>query len=467
MSQLPNTLTPADYELTPGTASLISNPGNIWGRLFPTLECLSAYDLDKSSFKLGKTDTCDCILNTDTFIETRLDNISREHFEIKKEEGRPVYIVDLSKNGTFLNGEKIGRQRKRILQNDDAISIGYQALKVFIYKNFESGTDNFLPPTLQRKYYLSRLLGRGACGEVKLAFNKETCRPYAIKKIIKARSSRIFDMNHVNFIQKEIRILENMARHPFIVTVYEVEEALDAFFLTMEYMAGGTLSDLLVERQLPEYQVKFFFYQILIAVSYLHDNGIIHRDIKADNILLDDKDNPNTIVKISDFGLSKILEKESMANTRCGTPTYMAPEILDKTKIFYDRKVDVWSMGVLLYYMLSQSLPFNASDISSLYKLIKRGRYSTEGPIWDRISADAKDLIRRMLNIYPEERINLEEISDHDWIAQDQSVQERVNDMYNSLNTTSTFDTFDLEETIIQPSKRMRFEENSEEEDDD
>ncbi|KAI4457144.1 ovarian-specific serine/threonine-protein kinase lok-related [Holotrichia oblita] len=462
ISQLPSTLTPADADLTPRTASLILNPGNTWGRLFPTLSTLLAYDLNKASFKLGKTESCDCVLSTDTFIKTKLDNISREHFIIKKEDDKPIYIQDLSKNGTFLNGEKIGRKKKRILQNDDAIAIGYQRLKVFIYKTFENAVDDFLPPSLQRKYYLSRLLGRGACGEVKLIFDKESCRPYAVKRIIKARSSKIFDMNHVKFIQKEIKILREMAHHPFIVKIHDVEETPDAFFLAMEYMEGGVLTDAITERRIPENEVKYFFYQILLAVSYLHDNGIIHRDIKADNILLKEKDNPNTIVKISDFGLAKILEQESVANTRCGTPNYIAPEILDKNKIFYDRKVDIWSMGVLLYLMLSQELPFIASDISTLNKLIKKGRYSMKKPIWDEISTEAKDLIQKMLNISPEERIHLEVISDHPWIDQDKSVQQRVNDMYDSLTPTMTLD---LEETIIQPAKRRRL--DNDEDDDD
>ncbi|KRT78430.1 protein kinase [Oryctes borbonicus] len=456
MDQLPSTLTPADINLTPTTEALITNPKPVWGRLFPTLTSLSAYDLQGPTFKLGKREDCDCVLTNDT-LGNKLDNISREHFIITKEASQPVCIRDLSKNGTFLNGEKIGRKKSRILQNDDEISIGFQGLKVFIYKNFDGSRDIFLPLILQKKYYASKFLGKGACGEVRLIFDKRTCRPYAIKKIIKARSSQTYDMNNINAIQKEIRILENWTNHvsnlfsiiycintfyfnispqPLIVSTYDIEETPDAFFITMEYMEGGQLGDLIKSCQLKEKHVKYFFHQIEIGLLYLHDNGIIHRDLKAENILLKEKDNLDTIIKISDFGLSKILDNDSLANTRCGTPFYTAPEVIDHAKPFYDRKVDIWSLGVLLYLMLSKELPFmyvkkevknnssklchliycRSNDTRLLHQLILKGEYSMDEQSWDTVSEEGKDLVQKMLTVSPEGRINLEEISDHPWI---------------------------------------------------
>ncbi|GJQ81753.1 putative forkhead associated domain protein [Trypoxylus dichotomus] len=455
MSQLPSTLTPADINLTPETEALITNPGNVWGRLFPTLECLSAYDLKRPTFKLGKNEDCDCVLTDETFIRTKLDNISREHFVITREPGKPVHIQDLSKNGTFLNGEKIGKRKSRILQNDDEISIGFQGLKVFIYKNFQDSKDDFLPSCLHKKYFASKFLGRGACGEVRLIFDKRTCRPYAIKKIIKAKSFGKQCMNNSSAIQKEIRILKDWANHPFIINMYDIEETPDAFFIAMEYMEGGQLTNLIKSGQLMEKHVKYLFYQIVVGIGYLHENGIIHRDLKPENILLKEKDSLDTIVKISDFGLSKILDNESLANTRCGTPFYIAPEIVDPTQPFYDRKVDIWSLGVLLYYMLSQELPFAPSDIKLLSQLVLKGQYNMDQPVWNSVTEDAKDLVQNMLTVRPENRINLEEISDHPWIGQDARVQKKVNDLLYGISGTYTFD---LDGTIIGPNaKRVRY----------
>lgn len=144
---------------------------------------------------------------------------------------------------------------------------------------------------------------------------------------------------------------------PNIVSVREIVETNECVYIVLEYMAGGELNNLITSLiPLREDEVKALFYQIVLAVQYLHSQGITHRDLKPENVLLK-AHKVDTTLKITDFGLSKIIhDEDDLMKTICGTPCYVAPEIL-RGKV-YDQQVDIWSMGVILYYMLSQELPF-------------------------------------------------------------------------------------------------------------
>lgn len=138
-----------------------------------------------------------------------------------------------------------------------------------------------------------------------------------------------------------------------------MEETQGCVYIVLEYLEGGELTDRILSIQtLPEGIIKLLFYQIAQAVQYLHNQGITHRDLKPQNVLLV-SDAAKTRVKVGDFGLSKlIVDDGSLLRTVCGTPCYAAPEIWDENHTVYDKKVDVWSLGVILYYMLEQELPF-------------------------------------------------------------------------------------------------------------
>jgi calcium/calmodulin-dependent protein kinase I len=150
------------------------------------------------------------------------------------------------------------------------------------------------------------------------------------------------------------------------------------------------------------------------AVIYCHDRDIIHRDIKPENLLLSGKDLNDSIIKISDFGLARYINTEELATTTCGTPGYVAPEILNKKP--YDHRCDFWSLAVVLFIMLSGTPPFYHEDNFELFEIIKSGKYDFEAPAWKLISNEAKDLIKRLLITDPDKRITAEEIKNHPWI---------------------------------------------------
>jgi serine/threonine-protein kinase Chk2 len=331
-------------------------------------------------------------------------------------ENEMVYIIDLSKNGTFVNGSKIGRNQKLIIHNNDEIAVGQPNVKVYMF-NCNINYDN-APPEVRRKYFISKVLGQGAFGEVRLALDKRTFEQYAIKKITKGRSSTrvIGQASHPQKIKTEVEILKSLS-HPFIIKMREVFETDDSVFLILEYMKGGELTGrILSATPFPESEVKFIFYQIMLGVRYLHANGVTHRDLKPENVLLH-SDGSYPLAKISDFGLSKIMENISAMETTCGTIAYVAPEVLNHLKR-YNKQVDVWSLGVILFYMLSKTLPFTGPDRIAISRKILKGEILWDAKSWRGVSMTSRDLVRQMLTVDPNARISIERIFDHKWIAE-------------------------------------------------
>ncbi|KAJ8949327.1 hypothetical protein NQ314_008247 [Rhamnusium bicolor] len=369
-----------------------------WGRLIACLPQLDSVDLIHPSLRLGRCDKCDIVIHKSKFLPDQINYISKDHFLITKDpdDMHITYITDLSKNGTFVNGDLIGRDRTIILQNNDSIAIG-EKLQVYVFKSMTYLVDeNYLPPSLRKIYEPSRLLGIGACGEVRLAYEKLSCEKYAIKKIIKGKNtpSQIENINHPSRIQVELDILQRLS-HPLIVNMREIVETENEVFVVLEYVDGGELSKKIsCGNTLTESNTKFLFYQVVLAVQYLHSEGITHRDLKPGNVLLTTSDSQN-IIKLTDFGLSKLSDGYDMMRTVCGTWYYIAPEVLNPKILEYDNQVDVWSLGVMLFYMLSKELPFQAVDRSTLGRLIVTGTYSMLGPPWFEVSAAAKDLVKK------------------------------------------------------------------------
>jgi serine/threonine protein kinase len=176
----------------------------------------------------------------------------------------------------------------------------------------------------------------------------------------------------------------------------------------MEYICAGDLFSYIKKRsKLTETVAKFIFKQIVLAIQYIHRNNIVHRDIKLDNILIDLDNN----VKICDFGVSKIIKKGDILFDQCGTPTYIAPEIL-KNKGYDGFPVDIWSAGVVLYAMLNGNVPFKGGDLNELHKLIIEGEYK---PI-KHISKEAAHLLKCLLEVDPTKRIKSDDILFHPWL---------------------------------------------------
>lgn len=201
--------------------------------------------------------------------------------------------------------------------------------------------------------------------------------------------------------------------------------------MILELMRGGDMISRISkmpQRRLSESSAKFFFIQICEALKYLHDKGITHRDIKPDNILLATEDE-DTLLKVTDFGLSKFVKKNSIMKTLCGTPQYVAPEILTtRGKGSYTKKVDIWSMGCCLYACLAGCVPFTGGDngdIQNIANDIVRGSLRFDPQRWQNVSQSAQNVVTWCLTKNPAKRPSIEDLRDHRWLF-DESVIKRV-----------------------------------------
>ncbi|XP_044272849.1 serine/threonine-protein kinase Chk2-like isoform X2 [Tribolium madens] len=327
-----------------------------WGRLCACISSMMSIDLFEPVYTFGRAPSCDIFVDERQF--PTILNVSKFHFKLSREDNDLIYITDLSKNGTFINKTKIGKNNKCVICNDDVIAIGQPSIIAYSFICDINREDfEFLPRELRQKYTITKLLGKGSFGQVRLATDKHTLEQFAIKRIDKPRSSiSTRQRGNSTSIKTEVEILSSFS-HAFVIQMREVFETENEVFLVLEYMSGGELtSRIRSSLPLPECEVKFIFYQILLGVRYLHLNGVTHRDLKPENVLLSTQ-NHYPAIKITDFGLSKIMDDISVMETVCGTVQYAAPEVL---RFFepYNRKVDVWSLGVILFYMLSRKQPF-------------------------------------------------------------------------------------------------------------
>ncbi|KAK2821123.1 hypothetical protein Q7C36_020466 [Tachysurus vachellii] len=254
---------------------------------------------------------------------------------------------------------------------------------------------------LKHRYDFLETLGKGTYGKVKKAVDR-TGKLVAIKSI---RKENIKDEQDLIHIRREIEIMSSL-NHPYIITIYEVFENKDKIVIVMEYASKGDLFDYICERHISEREARHTFRQIVSAVHYCHQNGIVHRDLKLENILLD----ANGDVKIADFGLSNLYRRDEYLQTYCGSPLYASPEIVNG-RPYKGPEVDSWSLGVLLYALVHEAMPFDGQDYKTLVRQISRGDYRKPTK-----RSDACGLIRWMLMVNPDRRATLEEIAGHWWV---------------------------------------------------
>ena len=284
---------------------------------------------------------------------------------------------------------------------------------------------NKYPNTNLDFYLYGRLIGQGAFGKVNIGLNILTGRVVAIKSFNKKTLSK--NGENMKKILSETDLMKKL-NHPNITKILEMFEDDEYILIAMEYINGGNLFSFVKKRRkLSEKTAKFLFRQIILGIKHIHSKKIVHRDIKLENILIDLNNN----IKICDFGIGQILKNEKqLLYDKCGTPMYMAPEILlsSKNKGYEGYPVDIWSSGISLYIMLSGTLPFNLknnessemSEDSNNNIELQQSIINKEPKKIDKISDEAKDLLKGLLNKNPHKRLTIEQILNHPWLKNDE-----------------------------------------------
>ncbi|XP_028821353.1 serine/threonine-protein kinase SIK2 isoform X2 [Denticeps clupeoides] len=259
-------------------------------------------------------------------------------------------------------------------------------------------------------YDIERTLGKGNFAVVKLARHRITKTEVAIKIIDKSQ----LDAVNLEKIYREVKIMK-MLDHPHIIKLYQVMETKNMLYLVTEYAKNGEIFDYLANHgRLSEPEARRKFWQILSAVEYCHNCNIVHRDLKAENLLLDVHMN----IKIADFGFANFFRHGEPLATWCGSPPYAAPEVFEGQQ-YEGPQLDIWSMGVVLYVLVCGALPFDGPSLPILRQRVLEGRFRI--PYF--MTEDCEHLIRRMLVLDPSKRLSLSQIKEHRWMAMDAPVQ--------------------------------------------
>eukprot|EP01041_Mallomonas_annulata_P004441 gene4441-8852_t len=377
--------------------------------------------------------------NTDIWINDR--RVSSEHCLIYCDYSQArmrVYLEDRSVNGTYINdsltrlhnGERIEIRSgfEIFLINPRSSTPGFVGAFLFInimerivgQNTVARAPQNILDRGhigrhIEDFYVIGDQLGSGTCGQVHLCVHLLT-RVQCAVKIIDTRKFSLSPGLSATDLREEAEMMSRLD-HTNIIRIKDSFETAHTIYIVMELVRGGDLFDRIVERgKYDESNARIVMQKILSAVEYLHKKNIVHRDLKPENILLVDSSN-DTEVKITDFGLAKRTNQEGL-KTFCGTPQYFAPEVLKRKGTVmgtgrYGHEADMWSLGVVLYILLSGSFPF---DEDNLFDQIEQAQYSLSGCEWSEVSNEAKHLVRSLLTLSPEQRLTAKQAIAHPWI---------------------------------------------------
>ncbi|XP_035998917.1 serine/threonine-protein kinase DCLK1 isoform X4 [Fundulus heteroclitus] len=267
-----------------------------------------------------------------------------------------------------------------------------------------------VPPYLSERYRVGRMLGDGNFAVVRECVELSTGREYALKIINKGKCR-----GKEHMIQNEVAILRRV-KHPNIVLLIEEVDTYNELYLVMELVKGGDLFDAITSaNRYTERDASGMLYNLANAIKYLHSLNIVHRDIKPENLLVYEHADGSKSLKLGDFGLATVVD--GPLYTVCGTPTYVAPEIIAETG--YGLKVDIWAAGVITYILLCGFPPFRGSseDQEALFDQILMGQLEFPLPYWDNVSETAKDLIRSMLEVEVDQRYTALQVLEHPWVT--------------------------------------------------
>jgi calcium/calmodulin-dependent protein kinase I len=264
-------------------------------------------------------------------------------------------------------------------------------------------------------YRLKGVLGTGAFSTVRAGFHRSnTDISYAVKCINRKKLSEEDEAALLD----EVAILKEM-KHTSIIRLYDFFTEPATYYLVMERMRGGELFDRIVAKAYyNEKEARDTCKIVLEAVGYCHKNHVAHRDLKPENLLLLSEDD-DSAVKIADFGFAKKVYVHNSLKTQCGTPGYVAPEILEGTP--YDERADMWSVGVILYILLGGYPPFIESTQRDLFRKIRKGDYEFHEEYWGTVSTEAKDLISSLLTVNCKDRLTASDAMRNSWIMGDDS----------------------------------------------
>mmetsp|Transcript_29921 Transcript_29921/g.88966 ORF Transcript_29921/g.88966 Transcript_29921/m.88966 type:complete len:519 (-) Transcript_29921:688-2244(-) len=297
--------------------------------------------------------------------------------------------------------------------------------------------DGVAPPAkvdgekFNQAYKLGKSLGEGAFSVVKEGTHKKAGSVFAIKVVTK---SKLTEEDAVA-LKDEISILKEL-KHPNIIHLYEVYEEPQYYYLVTEIVRGGELFDRVVSKSYyNEKEARDVCKILLGALAYCHENSVAHRDLKPENLLLL-SDRNDTDIKLADFGFAKKVSSDACLSTQCGTPGYVAPEILEGVK--YGVKSDMWSIGVIVYILLGGYPPFIEENQRDLFRKIRKGQFEFHVEYWGQVSKGAKDLISALITVDPKKRLSAKEALQNSWITgSDASLEGK--DLGKNLEAMKTF----------------------------
>lgn len=280
------------------------------------------------------------------------------------------------------------------------------------HKRRPSVFSNVTVQDFLERYEVGDTVGVGGFAVVKRGRDRETGEDVAIKVVDKSRYAA-----GDNSLEREIQVLLKVD-HPNCIKLYDVYITPRKVYIVTELVSGGELLDRVTERgNYTEKEASAIIRQILKGVGYLHSHGIVHRDLKLENMIFQtDKD--DSLIKIADFGLSKFFQAGTVLSTMCGSPQYVAPEVLGVGDggSEYSPAVDMWSVGVVLFILISGYSPFDDDNDAVLFEKIKSGNYDAEDPIWENISAEGKSIVSKLLTVDSASRLSAEAALAHPWV---------------------------------------------------
>jgi serine/threonine protein kinase len=303
-------------------------------------------------------------------------------------------------------------------------------------------------PTEVGPYHIIERLGVGSFATVYRAQHRQTRCIVALKAV---RKSSLANMQEFELLQQEVNVMKDMD-HPFIASFFELLDDDYSFFLAIELVGNGNLLDYInLTNGLTESQARRLFYQLVNVLDYLHrEKHVVHRDLKAENVLLDSNHN----IRVVDFGLSKAFSKDNpFLQTTCGSPGYVSPEIIREEP--YTSAADVWSAGILLFAMLTGTLPFDGDNLSTMLNAI----LTLEPAIPPHLSPELRDLLQQLLIKDPEHRITIGAIMSHPWMAEYADAK-LMSDDHKVLSGLKIQGVAQLDVRVIEEMKFLRFDVN-------